>query len=205
MARLTRILLADDDKVTLNVLNDVLTRAGYDVLTATDGDQAWKKLQESDAQVAILDWLMPGIEGVEICRRAQDDPKMANRYFILLTGKSATEDLVAGLQAGASDYLRKPFEEPELLARVEVGVRFMELQRKLAERVQELERALKQVHRLEGLLPICSYCKRIRNEQDYWERVDNYISQHANVRFSHNICPECYEKHVRTENTQARH
>lgn len=198
MPRPTTVLIADDDKLTLNVLNDTLTRAGYDVLTAADGDQAWKKLQHSNVQVAILDWLMPGLEGVEICRRAQKEPKLSNRYFILLTGKSKTEDLVAGLQSGASDYLRKPFDEAELLARVEVGVRFTELQRKLAERVEELEKALAQVKRLEGLLPICSYCKRIRNEQDYWERVDNYISQHANVRFSHNICPECYEKHVKT-------
>lgn len=198
MPRPTTVLIADDDKVTLNVLNDTLTRAGYDVLTAADGDQAWKRLQQSNVQVAILDWIMPGLEGIEICRRAQKEPKLVNRYFILLTGKSKTEDLVAGLQSGASDYLRKPFDDAELLARVEVGVRFTELQRKLAERVEELEKALAQVKRLEGLLPICSYCKRIRNEQDYWERVDNYISQHANVRFSHNICPECYEKHVKT-------
>lgn len=197
MARPVTVLLADDDKLTLNVLNDTLTRAGYDVVTASDGEQAWKKLHESNAQVAILDWIMPGMEGVEICRRAAQDPKLANHYFVLLTGRSSTQDLVAGLQAGASDYLRKPFEEAELLARVEVGVRFVELQRKLAERVEALETALKQVRRLEGLLPICSYCKRIRNEQDYWERVDAYISQHTNVRFSHNICPECYQKHVR--------
>lgn len=198
MARPTTVLIADDDKLSLNVLNDTLTRAGYDVLTASDGDQAWKKLQQSNSPVAILDWIMPGMEGIEICQRAQKEPKLANRYFILLTGKSKTEDLVAGLQSGASDYLRKPFEEAELLARVEVGVRFIELQKKLADRVEELEKALATVRRLEGLLPICSYCKRIRNEQDYWERVDNYISQHANVRFSHNICPECYEKHVKT-------
>ena len=198
MPRPTTVLIADDDKLTLNVLNDTLTRAGYDVLTATDGEQAWKKLQQSNASLAVLDWIMPGMEGPEICQRAAKDPKMANRYFILLTGKSKTEDLVAGLQSGASDYLRKPFDEAELLARVEVGVRFIELQRKLAERVEEMEKALATVRRLEGLLPICSYCKRIRNEQDYWERVDNYISQHANVRFSHNICPECYEKHVKT-------
>ena len=197
MAKPTTVLLADDDKLSLNVVNDTLTRAGYDVITATDGEQAWNKLIQSNAQVAILDWIMPGLEGVEICRRAQADKRFTNRYFILLTGKSTTEDLVAGLQAGASDYLRKPFEEAELLARVEVGVRFIELQQKLADRVDELERALTQVKRLEGLLPICSYCKRIRNEQDYWERVDAYISQHANVRFSHNICPECYEKHVK--------
>ena len=197
MAKPTTVLLADDDKLSLNVVNDTLTRAGYDVITATDGEQAWNKLLQSNVQVAILDWIMPGMEGVEICRRAHADKRFANRYFILLTGKSSTEDLVAGLQAGASDYLRKPFEEAELLARVEVGVRFIELQQKLADRVDELERALTQVKRLEGLLPICSYCKRIRNEQDYWERVDAYISQHANVRFSHNICPECYEKHVK--------
>ena len=198
MARASTVLIADDDKITLNVLNDTLMRAGYEVITATDGDQAWTKLQQSQASLAILDWLMPGMEGPEICLRAQKDPKLANRYFILLTGKSNTEDLVAGLKAGASDYLNKPFNESELLARVEVGVRVIELQRKLAERVDQLETALAQVKRLEGLLPICSYCKRIRNEQDYWERVDNYIQQHANVRFTHNICPECYEKHVKT-------
>src|SRR5688572_28559321 len=141
MPRPTQILLADDDKVTLNVLNDVLSRAGYDVITAVDGEQAWKKLQSSTAQVAILDWLMPGLEDIEICRRAQQEPKLANRCFILVTGKSSTEDLVQGLQAGASDYLRKPFEQPQLLARVEVGIRFMELQRQLTERVDELERA----------------------------------------------------------------
>lgn len=194
----TTVLIADDDKVTLNVLNDALTRAGYDVITATDGDQAWKKLQQSNAQLAVLDWLMPGMEGIEICQRAAKEPKLANRYFILLTGKDKTDDLVEGLQSGASDYLRKPFNEAELLARVEVGMRFIKLQKNLAERVEEMERALATVRRLEGLLPICSYCKRIRNEQDYWERVDNYISQHANVRFSHNICPDCYEKHVKT-------
>jgi phosphoserine phosphatase RsbU/P len=197
MAKPKTVLLADDDKLTLNVLNDTLTRAGYDVLTATDGEQAWKKLEQSKAMIAILDWIMPGVEGVEIVRRAHQDPRFVNTYFILLTGKSSTEDLVAGLKAGASDYLRKPFEEAELLARVEVGIRFIELQQKLADRVKELETALTQVKRLEGLLPICSYCKRIRNEQDYWERVDAYISQHANVRFSHNICPECYQKHVK--------
>jgi phosphoserine phosphatase RsbU/P len=195
---LTTVLIADDDKVTLNVLNDALTRAGYDVITATDGEQAWRKLQQSPAQLAVLDWLMPGMEGIEICRRAAKEPKLANSYFILLTGKDTTDDLVLGLQAGASDYLRKPFHEAELLARVEVGIRFIKLQKKLAERVEEMERALATVRRLEGLLPICSYCKRIRNEQDYWERVDNYISQHTNVRFSHNICPDCYEKHVKT-------
>lgn len=197
MAKPKTVLLADDDKLTLNVLNDTLTRAGYDVLTAADGEQAWKKLEQSKAMIAILDWIMPGMEGVEIVRRAHQDARFVNTYFILLTGKSSTEDLVAGLNAGASDYLRKPFEEAELLARVEVGVRFIELQQKLADRVKELETALTQVKRLEGLLPICSYCKRIRNEQDYWERVDAYISQHANVRFSHNICPECYQKHVK--------
>lgn len=199
MPKPVTVLLADDDKLTLNVLHDVLVDAGYDVVTAADGEQAWKKLQESKAQVAILDWIMPGMEGIEICRRAAADPQLANRYLILLTGKSKAEDVVLGLQAGASDYLRKPFEQTELLARVAVGVRYVELQRSLEERVQELERASKQVHRLEGLLPICSYCKRIRNEQDYWERVDDYISHHANVRFSHNICPDCYGKHVKTD------
>ena len=102
--------------------------------------------------------------------------------MILLTARTSQQDLVAGLEAGADDYLKKPFEPDELRARIHVGQRTIRL--------------IASVKRLTGLLPICSYCKRIRSDQDYWQQVETYLSEHADVRFSHGICPECYVKAI---------
>jgi DNA-binding response OmpR family regulator len=113
---------------------------------------------------------------------------------MLLTSRSARSDLVAGLEAGADDYLVKPFDLGELRARVHVGMRVATLQERLADRVAELQAALASVKQLSGLLPICSYCKRIRSDKDYWEQVDSYVAHHSEAQFSHGICPTCYTK-----------
>ena len=114
--------------------------------------------------------------------------------MILLTAKSKKEELVEGLAAGADDYLTKPFDRQELHARISVGLRVSELQRNLADRITDLETALARVKQLQGLLPICSYCKKVRDDQNYWQQVDSYISKHSEVAFSHSICPTCYEQ-----------
>ena len=103
------------------------------------------------------------------------------------------------MQAGADDYITKPFDPAELEARLQVGARVTDLQNKLAERVKELEAALSQVKQLRGLLPICSYCKKIRNDENYWDQVENYIAKHSDAEFSHSICPECYEKFLKPQ------
>jgi response regulator RpfG family c-di-GMP phosphodiesterase len=100
---------------------------------------------------------------------------------------------VTAIDAGADDYLTKPFDPEELRARVQVGIRIVSLQRRLAERVAELQEALSQVKQLSGLLPICSYCKRIRSDDDYWEQIDSFVSQHSEAEFSHGVCPSCFE------------
>lgn len=188
-----KILIAEDDAVSRRVLQATLTKFGYEVVVAEDGAQAWNLLQLDDApRLAILDWMMPEIDGVEICRRLRSVPNPTPSYLILLTAKSTKEDIVIGLDAGANDYLIKPFDRAELRARVQVGAHVLELQNKLAERVRELEDAIAQVRQLQGLLPICSYCKKIRDEQNYWQRVDTYLSEHTDVMFSHGICPDCY-------------
>ena len=113
---------------------------------------------------------------------------------MLLTALESREDIVAGLDAGADDYIVKPCDPDELRARVQVGVRVLSLQERLAERVAALEDALSKVKRLQGLLPICSYCKRIRGDDQYWQQVDAYLAEHTEAQFSHGICPPCYEK-----------
>jgi phosphoserine phosphatase RsbU/P len=200
-----RVLIAEDDMVSRRVLEATLVKFGYEVVVADDGAQAWAALQSADApHLAILDWMMPEIDGVEVCRRVRALPTATPPYLILLTAKGSKEDVVTGLEAGANDYLTKPFDRAELRARVQVGAHVLELQGNLAARVRELEAALLQVNQLQGLLPICSYCKKIRDEQNYWHRVESYISEHAEVEFSHGICPACYTNVVQPQLDQLR-
>jgi sigma-B regulation protein RsbU (phosphoserine phosphatase) len=189
-----RALIADDDRGAVVILKKALERMGLDVIVAHDGSDAWETLQRDPGiALTVLDWMMPGVDGPEICRRIRADDAHAHMYVILLTSRDASADLVAGLDAGADDYLIKPIEAEELRARVQVGLRVHGLQEKLSEQVAELQAALSRVKQLTGLLPICSYCKSVRTDQNYWERVDHYMTQHTDVQFSHGICPACYE------------
>ena len=190
------ILIAEDDPVSRRFLEVTLAKWGYEVTAACDGNEAWEALQDETPTIAILDWMMPGVDGTELCRRARAIETTTPPYLILLTAKSEKEDVVEGLCAGADDYITKPFNRQELHARIKVGLRISELQKNVADRVAELELALTRVKQLQGLLPICSYCKKIRDDQNYWQQVDSYISKHAEVEFSHGICPDCYQRLV---------
>ena len=196
-----RILVAEDDTITRKILESTLGQLGLDIITAPDGTTAWRILQElkgKDApQLALLDWMMPGIDGVEICRKLRATPGFELMYIILLTMRSGKEDLAAALLAGANDYITKPFHPVELEARVRVGERMVKLQTSLAERVIELEAALSHVQRLQGLLPICSYCKMVRNEDNYWEQVERYITTRSDLELTHSVCPDCLAKVMR--------
>jgi DNA-binding response OmpR family regulator len=195
-----RILIAEDDPVSRRLLEATLTRWGHQVLIAEDGAAAWTALAAADAPpLAILDWMMPKLDGVDVCRRLRAELPERPVYVILLTAKGAREDLVTGLQAGADDYVTKPFDRTELRARVDVGIRVVTLQQRLADRVRDLEDALRRVKKLRGLLPMCSYCKKIRNDQNYWQQVEAYVAEHAEVQFSHGICPACRETVVRPQ------
>ena len=211
------ILIAEDDPISCRLLEATLGKWGHRVVVTTDGAAAWEVLRRDDAPpLAILDWMMPGLDGVEICRRvrqlapapAEEEGKgepeldaVPHRflYLILLTARRDKEDVVAGLDAGADDYIVKPFDRNELRARLNVGLRMVELQQRLAARVAELNRALGKVQQLQGLLPICSYCKRIRDDGNYWQQVESYIGAHSAARFSHGICPACFENVVQPQ------
>ena len=193
-----KILIAEDDAVSRRVLEVTLARFGHETLSVCDGEAAWAALGAPEAPaLAVLDWMMPGLDGVEVCRRARAAGSAG--YFILLTAKGEKADLAEGFEAGADDYIVKPFDRLELKARVGAGARILELRQGLADRVRELEEALANVKRLEGLLPICSYCKNVRSGDDYWQRVESYVADHSDIRFSHGICPGCYDQIVQPQ------
>jgi phosphoserine phosphatase RsbU/P len=190
-----RVLVADDDQLAGEVLTRTLVSAQHEVIRARDGGEAMAILQQPDSpSLAILDWMMPVLNGPDVCRLIRSEAPDAHRYLILLTSRDTREDVVAGLAAGADDYLVKPFHQGELLARVSVGVRMLGLQDGLAARVADLEIALSRVKQLSGLLPICSYCKSIRSDDNYWHAVEAYIGKHSNTQFSHGVCPPCFER-----------
>jgi sigma-B regulation protein RsbU (phosphoserine phosphatase) len=175
------VLIADDDRMTATMLGRSVERLGFSVTIVHDGEAAWEAIRgSSPPSLAIVDWMMPGLDGPALCQRIRKAALRSYVYVILLTSRSSPQDLVAGLDAGADDYLTKPFDPDELRARMRVGQRMIEL--------------LANVKRLHGLLPICSYCKRIRDDKNYWEQVELYITEHTDVRFSHGICPTCYTK-----------
>lgn len=195
-----RILIAEDDDVSRRVLQLTLAAAGHEVVTTENGAEALSVLENENAPLlAILDWMMPDIDGLEVCRRARLLPNAAPVYLILLTAKADKANVVEGLEAGANDYITKPFDRHELRARVRVGETVVNLQQNLAARVKELESALGKVKQLQGILPICSYCKHIRDDQNYWQQVETYIAEHTDTQFSHSICPSCYESVVKPQ------
>jgi len=195
-----RVLVADDEPVSRTVVGAMLKKAGYEVSFASDGEQAWQQLSgPTPPPIALLDWEMPGLAGPEVVERIRARGEQAPTYVILLTSRDSSADIVAGLKAGANDYVTKPANEDELVARVNVGARVVELQLALAERVRSLEEALANVKALQTLLPMCAYCKSIRNDQNYWEKVETYFHDHSGVSFSHSYCPTCYDRFVKPQ------
>jgi DNA-binding response OmpR family regulator len=197
-----RILIAEDDLISRRMLEATLIKWGYEVVATSDGTAAWEALQQESApKMAILDWMMPGMDGVDVCRNVRQVETHEPTYIILLTAKGNRADIVTGLEAGADDYVIKPFDRDELRGRVKAGIRVIDLQRTLTARVTELEEALAQVKTLQGLLPICSYCKRVRNDNNYWQQVESYVSDRSEAQFSHGICPDCYTNVVKPQLT----
>jgi phosphoserine phosphatase RsbU/P len=187
-----RVLIADDDLTSRIMLASVLEKCGHSVVTATNGGEAWAALQQADPpRLGILDWIMPVLDGAEICRRARASEIERPPYLILLTSRVEKTDIVEGLDAGANDYISKPFDPLELKARVDVGCRMVSLADHLADSIKELREALAQIKTLRGIVPICASCKKIRDDKGYWNQVEAYVSSHSEAHFSHGLCPDC--------------
>lgn len=191
-----KILIAEDDFTSRSLLKALLIKRGHEVVATVNGAEAWEAMQKPDAPpLAILDWMMPEMDGLDVCRHIRALETDRPPYIIMLTTKGEKADIIAGLDAGASDYLPKPYDSGELHARIDVGRRLIEMQTILAGKIEELREALDHIKTLQGILPICSFCKKIRDDQGYWTQVESYISKHTDAQFSHGICPGCVKQH----------
>jgi DNA-binding response OmpR family regulator len=179
------ILTVDDDPVARKVVCALLKKLGHEVLEAEDGQEAWDLFNSLEFGVLIVDWEMPRMDGLELCRRVREAEREKYTYIIMLTGRIGKQDFVDGINAGADDFATKPVTPAELEARLRVAERILGLQA--------------DVRNLEGLLPICSYCKKIRGKNDDWQQIESYVAQRTDAEFSHGICPECYEREVKPQ------
>jgi len=187
-----RILIVEDSETSRIILAGLLDKLGHETVSAETGESAWQIMQENDApQIILLDWMMPGMSGLELCRKIRDNKQELPPYIIMVTGKSDKADLITALEAGANDYLTKPFDAGELSARVESARRTVELQQRLSQKIEELNKALSEIETLRGIIPICSNCKKIRSDKNSWENMETYIQNHSEAKFSHGICPDC--------------
>ncbi len=194
------ILLAEDEIVSRRILEVMLKKWGYNVVIATDGAEAWDILQKDNApRIAILDWMMPKMDGLDVCKLLRESDKKEYTYIIILTAKDKKEDIVAALDAGADDFVNKPFDRAELESRIKVGTRVVNLENALSNKINDLQNALNHVKQLQGLLPMCSYCKKVRDDKNYWHQVEEYITVHADAKVSHGVCPDCYDRIVKPE------
>lgn len=178
-----KILAVDDDAVSRRVLSRALKSLGHDVHTVSDGLSAWNFLQEEPTRVVVSDWLMPGMDGLELCRKIRSRTSEDYVYYILVSGLDATKEAQReAADAGVDDFLRKPLQVEELWMRLRVAERILQYTR--------------QVQQLEEMLPICSYCKKIRDDKNYWQQIEGYINERTGSEFSHSVCPDCYERVV---------
>ena len=173
-----KILIAEDDDIARELIADLLQQEGYDVVQAADGALAWQEFEHNEFALVISDWLMPETDGLELCRRIRSAQQSTYPYIILLTALKGKNYFLEGMQAGADDFISKPFDADEFRAKLHVASRIVSLQ--------------KRVNTLEGVLPTCMYCKKIRDDKNDWVTLEQYVTERSNAAFSHGVCPQCY-------------
>lgn len=188
------VLIVDDTPRNINLLANVLGREGYLISAATSGKQAFAIIEKVLPDLILLDVMMPEMDGFEVCKRLKASPGTKNIPIIFLTAKTEPEDIVAGFELGAVDYVTKPLTASVLIARVKTHLELKMIRERQAEMIVSLTEALSKVKQLSGLIPICANCKKIRDDKGYWNQIEAYISKHSEADFSHGICPDCTHK-----------
>ena len=192
------ILIVDDNPANLKLLSGMLTEYGYNVRPVPSGKLALSGAKAITPDLILLDIMMPDIDGYEVCKKIRADKKTENVPVIFISAINDTLDKVKAFSLGGTDYITKPFQLEEVLARVKTHLSIRKLQKKLENQLQEearlnkkLKSAITKIKVLQELLPVCSNCKKIRDDEGYWHEVTTYIHEHSDIEFTHSICPEC--------------
>ena len=179
------ILLVEDDPVTLSLCATFLQGLGHSVTAVEDAENAWLSLLAGRFQIIISDWGLPGMSGLEFCARIRQRKSAAYPYFILITSYQGRDKLNEAMDAGVDDFIPKPIDLATLAVRLRV-----------AQRIREFHA---QIGILEGLLPICMYCKKIRSDNAFWQTVESYFTAQVGAGFTHSLCPDCYTTQIRPQ------
>ncbi len=178
-----KVLAVEDDPLARAVLRGALQHLGHDVVVASDGEEAWEVWLRDRQRLIVSDWSMPRLDGLALCSRLRARHSRDYIYFILLTGADETEEnRRSAADAGVDDFLTKPIDHSRLWERVRVAERIL--------------RYTTQLRRLESLLPMCSYCKKVRDDSNYWQQIETYINERTGSEISHSVCPDCYQRIV---------
>lgn len=181
-----KVHIVEDDKTTRRLLENVTSMLGYDIRSYEDGQEAWEAFQTDRPEIVISDWMLPNKDGLELCRDLRASMKESYTYFVLVTAqKRSRPNLEQAINAGVDDFLKKPISSEEIWNRLRVAERILNFTH--------------QVRKLESLIPICCYCKKVRNDGDLWEQIEQYVNERTGADFTHSICPNCMETHVRPQ------
>lgn len=181
-----KILVAEDDVISRKLLCTTLEQFGHNVVAFPNGEEAWNAFDADPFRVIVSDWLMPKMDGLEFCRKVRNRVDTEYTYFILLTANAhGKENYLEAMQSGIDDFLPKPLDRDTIWMRLRVAERIL--------------RFTTQISQLEAMMPICSYCKKVREDENYWEQVETYILNRTGTAFSHSVCPSCYERVVKPQ------
>jgi phosphoserine phosphatase RsbU/P len=179
----SRILIAEDDPISAKVLGAALFKFGYEPVIAYDGAEAWDKFNQEPTRLIVSDWMMPHLDGLGLCEKVRARAQTPYTYFILLTAnRTSAENYEKASSAGVDDFLVKPLDRGAIRMRLRVAERIL--------------KCTAEIRQLQELIPICGYCHKVRDEHDYWDRVESYIQKETGSRFSHGACPQCYDKEI---------
>jgi CheY-like chemotaxis protein len=177
------VLIAEDDPVSARILEAALLKFGYQPVVACNGVEAWEIFDREPVRLIVSDWMMPRLDGLALCEKVRARTHTAYTYFILLTAnQTSAHNYELASAAGVDDFLTKPLDREAIRIRLRV-----------AERILKYTAEIRQ---LRELIPICTYCRKVRDEHDYWDKVESYIQKETGSRFSHGACPECYRKEI---------
>jgi phosphoserine phosphatase RsbU/P len=175
-----KILVVEDDRVAATVLTTALRGLGHEPWLAGDGDKGWFYFQTEPTRVVISDWMMPGFDGLELCRRIRGHGGDYTYFIMLSSMGTGGGNLDQAIEAGVDDFLPKPVNQSELKARLHVAQRILNYST--------------QVRQLQEIIPICGYCRKMRDDHNYWSQVEDYIGKQTGSSFSHGVCPDCYDR-----------